>query len=211
MKYKILFALGLAGLVIFSSIGTRSIVHTRQKIQIDRLELKSKSTELKTLQLKYDKLNTDLDSALKSDQNNATKIQEIEKEKDDLEKQKHQLEQEVSVKKQQSEIDATQIAYAAALPTGSHTDWMAAAGIPASDYGYVDFIVSHESGWGTTSMNSSSGAYGLCQSLPASKMASAGADYMSNPITQLRWCNSYATKYGGWAGSYAFWAASFWW
>ncbi|MFE4872096.1 lytic transglycosylase domain-containing protein, partial [Streptomyces sp. NPDC056682] len=37
-------------------------------------------------------------------------------------------------------------------------------------------IVSHESGWNHTATNSSSGAYGLVQALPASKMASAGAD-----------------------------------
>ena len=100
-----------------------------------------------------------------------------------------------------------------ALPPGSHTDWMAAAGIAEADYGYVDYIVSHESGWGFTKYNyGGSGAYGLCQALPATKMASAGDDYMTNPITQLRWCNSYAiSRYGSWAGAYNFWIAKHWW
>ena len=99
------------------------------------------------------------------------------------------------------------------LPAGSHTDWMAAAGISSADYGYVDFIVSHESGWAATKANySGSGAYGLCQSLPASKMASAGADYMTNPITQLKWCNGYAVgRYGSWAAAYSFWISNRWW
>lgn len=99
------------------------------------------------------------------------------------------------------------------LPSGSHTDWMAAAGIAESDYGYVDFIVSHESGWGHMKSNySGSGAYGLCQALPATKMASAGADYMTNPITQLRWCNGYAIgRYGSWAAAYNFWITNHWW
>lgn len=99
------------------------------------------------------------------------------------------------------------------LPAGSHTDWMAAAGIAAADYGYVDYIVSHESGWGPTKANyAGSGAYGLCQSLPASKMASAGSDYMTNPITQLKWCNGYAIdRYGSWAGAYNFWISHKWW
>lgn len=99
------------------------------------------------------------------------------------------------------------------LPAGSHADWMAAAGIAASDYGYVDFIISHESGWGPTKYNyGGSGAYGLCQALPASKMASAGSDYMTNPITQLKWCNGYAIgRYGSWAGAYSFWVANKWW
>lgn len=99
------------------------------------------------------------------------------------------------------------------LPAGSHTDWMAAAGISETDYGYVDYIVGHESGWSATKYNyGGSGAYGLCQALPASKMASAGSDYMTNPITQLKWCNGYALgRYGSWAGAYNFWIKNHWW
>ena len=99
------------------------------------------------------------------------------------------------------------------LPAGSHTDWMAAAGISETDYGYVDYIVGHESGWSATKYNyGGSGAYGLCQALPASKMASAGSDYMTNPLTQLKWCNGYAVgRYGSWAGAYNFWIKNHWW
>ena len=99
------------------------------------------------------------------------------------------------------------------LPAGSHEDWMAQAGISPSDYGYVEFIISHESGWGYMKYNySGSGAYGLCQALPGSKMASAGADWQTNPITQLRWCNGYAVgRYGSWAGAYSFWISHHWW
>jgi uncharacterized protein YabE (DUF348 family) len=90
---------------------------------------------------------------------------------------------------------------------------MQAAGVAESDYGYVDFIVSHEGGWGgaTKSNYGGSGAYGICQALPGSKMASAGADWATNPVTQLRWCSSYANRYGGWAGAYAFWLAHRYW
>src|SRR5579862_862676 len=87
---------------------------------------------------------------------------------------------------------------------GDKTSIMAAAGISSGDYAYANFIISHESGWRVTAANPS-GAYGLCQSLPGSKMASAGADWATNPITQLRWCNSYASRYGGWAGAYNHW------
>lgn len=93
------------------------------------------------------------------------------------------------------------------LPAGSHTDWMAAAGIAESDFGYVDYIINHESGWGVTKSNyRGSGAYGLGQALPASKMAPFGADYLTNPVTQLKWANSYAkSRYGSWANAYAHW------
>lgn len=93
-----------------------------------------------------------------------------------------------------------------------HDSIMAAAGISASDYGYVDYIVSHESGWRTYAAEPSSGAYGLCQSLPAAKMATAGADWATNPVTQMSWCNSYAIgRYGSWAAAYDQWTANQWW
>lgn len=91
---------------------------------------------------------------------------------------------------------------------GNKTALMAAAGIAPGDYGYADFIVSHESTWNPLALNYL-GAYGLCQSLPGSKMASAGSDWHDNPVTQLRWCDSYATSvYGGWYGAYNHWLAA---
>ncbi|HET9722069.1 MAG TPA: G5 domain-containing protein [Candidatus Saccharimonadales bacterium] len=90
---------------------------------------------------------------------------------------------------------------------GDKTSIMSAAGISSSDYAYANFIISHESGWRPTAANAS-GAYGLCQALPGSKMATAGADWSTNPITQLRWCSSYADRsYGGWAPAYNHWLA----
>ena len=100
------------------------------------------------------------------------------------------------------------ISVVTAVPfAGSHTDWMRAAGIADSDFGYVNYIIDHESGWGVTKSNySGSGAYGLGQALPASKMAPYGADYLTDPITQLRWATSYAVgRYGSWAGAYSHW------
>jgi hypothetical protein len=95
------------------------------------------------------------------------------------------------------------------LVPGSHTDWMAAAGIAPSDYGYVDYIVDRESGWVATKWNyAGSGAYGLGQALPATKMAKFGSDYMTDPVTQLKWANAYAVgSYGSWANAYAHWIA----
>ena len=56
--------------------------------------------------------------------------------------------------------------------------------IPVSDYFYASDIISKESGWDHTIWNTAgSSAYGLCQSLPAGKMISAGEDYMTNPLT----------------------------
>jgi hypothetical protein len=93
---------------------------------------------------------------------------------------------------------------------GDKSAVMSQAGIAAGDYAYANFIISHESGWRVTAANPS-GAYGLCQALPGSKMSSAGADWQTNPITQLRWCSGYAAKFGGWGGAYNYWLAHHYW
>lgn len=63
-----------------------------------------------------------------------------------------------------------------------------------------------ESGWNQNARNASSGAYGIPQSLPASKMASAGSDYLTNAVTQIRWGLGYiAAAYGNPANAYAKW------
>ncbi|MFI6929393.1 transglycosylase SLT domain-containing protein [Streptomyces sp. NPDC050287] len=81
----------------------------------------------------------------------------------------------------------------------------------AAQYNAFSKIVDHESGWNTTATNSSSGAYGLVQALPGSKMASAGADWKTNPATQIKWGLNYMnSRYGSPAGAWAFWQANGW-
>ncbi|WP_059009510.1 aggregation-promoting factor C-terminal-like domain-containing protein [Streptomyces specialis] len=72
-------------------------------------------------------------------------------------------------------------------------------------------IVDHESDWDHTATNASSGAYGLVQALPASKMAEAGADWKTNPETQIEWGLDYMNeRYGSPCGAWAFWQANQW-
>lgn len=83
-----------------------------------------------------------------------------------------------------------------AAPSGSHKHWLEQAGIPSSWWGATNEIISKESGWNPKAANAS-GAYGLPQALPGSKMASAGSDWKTNPITQLKWYKSYIKgRYG---------------
>lgn len=91
---------------------------------------------------------------------------------------------------------------------GSPAEWMAAAGIPESDWGYVDYIVTRESGWNPNATNASSGACGLVQALPCSKVPGSGY----NPVDNLTWANGYAQgRYGSWAAAYEFWTNNHWW
>lgn len=100
---------------------------------------------------------------------------------------------------------------------------MEMAGISASDQFYVRFIVDHEGGWcpsrwqgqlvctgvfdsNYNSLDNPNEGFGLCQSTPGNKMASAGDDYINNPVTQMRWCDQYAiSRYGSWGAAYEHW------
>jgi len=69
-----------------------------------------------------------------------------------------------------------------------------------------------ESGWRHDVYNTSgSGAYGIGQALPGSKMASHGADWATNPETQIRWFISYSVgRYGSMCGADGFQRANGW-
>lgn len=88
-------------------------------------------------------------------------------------------------------------------------DYTAELGISGSDKENWAKIIELESGWNPTIYSGSgSGAYGLPQSLPASKMASAGSDWETNPLTQLKWMKSYMDeRYGGISQAMAYWNA----
>lgn len=90
---------------------------------------------------------------------------------------------------------------------GTKSEWLLAAGIPQSDWGYADSIVQRESSWNPNALNSSSGACGLAQALPCSKVP--GNPF--NPVDSLRWQHGYVNaRYGGYAGAYQFWQANHW-
>lgn len=81
----------------------------------------------------------------------------------------------------------------------------------ASEFGPLDNIWTRESGWRWNATNPSSGAYGIPQALPGSKMASAGADWRTNPATQIKWGLGYIkSRYGSPSKAWAFWQANGW-
>jgi hypothetical protein len=81
----------------------------------------------------------------------------------------------------------------------------------AAQYNAFSKIVEHESGWDVDATNASSGAYGLVQALPGSKMASAGSDWKTSAETQIEWGLKYMNeRYGSPTGAWAFWQANGW-
>lgn len=94
--------------------------------------------------------------------------------------------------------------------TGTCADWVRAAGVAEEDVAAALDIINRESGCRVNARNAYSGAYGIPQALPGNKMASAGADWETNPVTQIRWMASYVSRYGGWQGALNFWYAHGW-
>ncbi|GAB2731099.1 aggregation-promoting factor C-terminal-like domain-containing protein [Kitasatospora kifunensis] len=83
--------------------------------------------------------------------------------------------------------------------------------VPANQWSSFASIVSHESSWNFQATNPSSGSYGLGQALPASKMASAGSDWRSNPVTQIKWTLNYMNeRYGSPNAAWSWWQAHHW-
>ncbi|MEU0160373.1 transglycosylase SLT domain-containing protein [Streptomyces sp. NPDC006261] len=88
---------------------------------------------------------------------------------------------------------------------------MARQMVPADQFQCFSNIVNHESTWNYRATNPSSGAYGLMQALPGHKMSSAGADWQTNPATQIKWGLSYMDgRYGSPCGAWSFWQANNW-
>ena len=107
--------------------------------------------------------------------------------------------------KKQIEIVGTKVN----LPSGSHSDWMAAAGISPEDYGYVNFIFNRESTWRTTARN---GQYAGLGQTNVNKLAQACPSWQSDPVCQIKVFNNYAvSRYGSWSGAYNAWKRQNWW
>lgn len=83
--------------------------------------------------------------------------------------------------------------------------------VPADQFQCFSNIVDHESTWNYRAQNPSSGAYGLVQALPGSKMSSAGDDWQTNPATQIKWGLNYMnSRYDSPCGAWSFWQANHW-
>lgn len=87
-------------------------------------------------------------------------------------------------------------------------DMVAARGWGESEYDCLVALWTKESHWNVYAHNKSSGAYGIPQALPGSKMASAGEDWATNPVTQITWGlgyigGRYGTPCGAWGHSQA--------
>jgi hypothetical protein len=99
----------------------------------------------------------------------------------------------------------------ATAPSNARKNPKAAARVLLADRGWssaqftcLDSLWTRESGWNYQATNPSSGAYGIPQALPGSKMGASGSDWKTNPVTQMRWGLDYiADRYGNPCGAWS--------
>jgi hypothetical protein len=82
-------------------------------------------------------------------------------------------------------------------------------GFSSDQFSCLDSLWTKESGWNPSADNPTSSAYGIPQALPGEKMATAGADWATNPATQIRWglgyiADSYGTPCSAWSHSQSY-------
>ncbi len=113
-------------------------------------------------------------------------------------------------------VGSLTIPVATAVQTGSNRalgQQMAASlyGWSGDQWSCLDNLFSRESGWSHTAENRSSGAYGIPQALPGSKMAVYGSDWQTNPATQIKWGLAYIQgRYGTPCGAWGHFTAQNW-
>ncbi len=100
-------------------------------------------------------------------------------------------------------------------PSGTHQEWMAAAGISPDHYDEVDFIMSRESSWDPTNV-SPKGCIGLGQNCPDDNgnywLKEACPNWQSDPVCQLKRFEVYAVgRYDSWEGAVSAWKSQGWW
>jgi len=148
-----------------------------------------------------DKLNQLIRNEQKLKEDNAKKQTELEQQIEELKKQ-------VEAKKQSKLAQAALEASRTVVPTaqaasGTCQDWMVAAGVTDTANAYT--IIMRESGCNPNAVNKSSGACGIPQALPCSKLGT------NDPVEQIKWMQNYViNRYGSWAGAVAFWNAHHW-
>jgi len=108
---------------------------------------------------------------------------------------------ELAAARKAQQPQAAKSASAPAAPTGSPQQIAAAMlgsfGWSSGEFGCLQSLWNAESGWNPSASNPISGAYGIPQALPGSKMASAGPDWQTNPATQIKWGLGYIKQVYG--------------
>lgn len=187
-----------------------SHAETNEKLQVQQTMTIKEKNASQTAYKRVTELSeqkTDIQSSLKEEQ---LKTDNLHKENESL---KVELQAKIEAKAKAAETPKPVVKQVAHKPaptvavSGNKASWLAASGIPESDWTYVDSIVQRESGWNPNAVNPSSGACGLGQQLPCGKWAGAWNDPVAALVAQHGYVKE---RYGSYAGAVAFWNTNHW-
>lgn len=196
-------------LLIFVGLGVSNLQEQRQLNQNLDIQLDQKEIRIKTLQQKMLELDTQLDEIKGSSEQDKQKIQELQKEKEQLEKdlqaklERKRQEAIAHAELQKASVRATGTATASA--SGNCATWIQQAGI--SDTANAIELIRRESNCNPNAVNPSSGACGVAQELPCGKSGCS----LGDGACQVKWMNNYVhQRYGSWSNAVAFHNANNW-
>ncbi|HLR94020.1 MAG TPA: hypothetical protein VK053_05820 [Jiangellaceae bacterium] len=113
--------------------------------------------------------------------------------------------------REEAEAEAAALEEAQDDPRGAAEAMLSDYGWGDSEFECLETLWENESGWDHEAENPSSGAYGIPQALPASKMDSEGDDYRENPVTQISWGLGYIEdRYDSPCSALGFWEENNW-
>jgi len=205
MSYPIRLALAVVAAVASLAGGTA-----------DGAEPVSTDTDVVTAAVSQDVINAEAVERREVDLGALARATQLSAQADQISQAASEL-QAAAQKKTQT--PATSTTSVSSTPVGSATDpreiarqmMLSMYGWGDSEFGCFDNIIMHESKWSITATNPSSGAYGIPQALPGSKMATAGADWKTNPATQIKWALGYVkARYSTPCGAWSFKSAHGW-
>lgn len=183
-------------LIILATVGVANLRKQHDNLELQQIQLHNRTNELKIEKLKTEKLQDTLnDSSVKTNE----QIKDYERQLKESQEREKQLQAELQAKleKKASLAHIPTVAGATAAQGGTCSDWLAQAGIPET-YA-VQELIRRESGCNPNAVNPSSGACGIPQALPCSKLGT------SDPVQQLAWMNNYVSqRYGSWEAALSF-------
>lgn len=195
MQHKNFKLLIVAISALIISFGCIAAIDNYKQVQHTQSQIKRLETERQQLHQKTEELQ-------KTQTQTEKQLQDQKKLEDQLRNEIKNLQAVKAEKQRLAALASSPKAFAEepVRASGSCGDWMAAAGIP-STYSTNKLII-NESGCSPNAVNPESGACGIPQALPCSKIAHCGVE----PVCQLRWMDSYVQgRYGSWDGALAAW------
>lgn len=195
-------------IAIYCFFTTKSIIEIHKEfddfknytIEVNN-ELNSKNEENEKLQEEVNSTKEELESTKNElEELKTSKAEQEKKEKEEAERKAKELEEQ-----QKRLAKVTSRGSSTVRTSGSKSEHQSYAydlcintyGWTENDYNCLVKLWNKESGWNPNAHNSSSGAHGIPQALPASKMSSEGSDYYTNGKTQIRWGLKYIkNRYG---------------